>query len=538
MLRFTNQLVEGVRKMGKKRLSLSAGVVLTTALGASILFHESQSRAADPVTPMNDSRIAALTALDQAVEAVAAHVQPAVVNIQVTSRGSAEDQQQQIPDGLQQFFGPNGPFGGFGFGGDDGQGQGPGNGRGMRRPQVQRPLEHGIGSGIIISPDGYIVTNNHVVDGAVNLKVTLDDRRVMDAKVVGTDKLTDLAVVKIDGHNLPYLQWGDSTTLRPGQTVLAFGSPFGYFQDSVTRGIVSAVNRQNPYSDDARKPGGYIQTDAAINPGNSGGALVNAHGELVGINTFIISNSGSFAGAGFAIPSQIAKATADQLIAHGKVQHGYLGISMNDVTPANASFFNLKEATGAIIAQVTPDSPAARAGLKSGDVIQELNGKKIVDGSALQVAVSQDQPGSTIQLGIIRDGRPMQMGVKVGEYHKGGTLAADNEGGSKPGSTGRLGLAVDDLDQNARQQLQIPADVKGAAIAEVRPGSPAEDAGLQPGDVVLEVNRKPVSSAEQFANMVHANPAGKDILLLVWSKGNDSYRVLHPSASTGNDSGM
>jgi len=522
--------------MGKKRLSLSAGVVLTTALGASILFHESQSRAADPVTPMNDNRIAALTALDEAVEAVAAHVQPAVVNIQVTSRGSAEDQ-QQIPDGLQQFFGPNGPFGGFGFGGDDGQGQGPGNGRGMRRQPMQRPLEHGVGSGIIISPDGYIVTNNHVVDGAVNVKVTLNDRRVMDAKVVGTDKLTDLAVVKIEGNNLPYLQWGDSTTLRPGQTVLAFGSPFGYFQDSVTRGIVSAVNRQNPYSDDARKPGGYIQTDAAINPGNSGGALVNAHGQLVGINTFIISNSGSFAGAGFAIPSQIAKTTADQLIAHGKVQHGYLGISMNDVTPANASFFNLKEATGAIIAQVTPDSPAARAGLKSGDVIQELNGKKIADGSALQVAVSQDQPGTTIQLGIIRDGRPMQMGVKVGEYHKSGTLAADNEGGSKPGNTGRLGLAVDDLDQNARQQLQIPADVKGAAIAEVRPGSPAEDAGLQPGDVVVEVNRKPVSSAEQFANMVHANPAGKDILLLVWSKGNDSYRVLHPSAS-GNDSGM
>jgi serine protease Do len=316
--------------------------------------------------------------------------------------------------------------------------------------------------------------------------------------------------------------------------VLAFGSPFGYFQDSVTRGIVSAVNRQNPYSDDARKPGGYIQTDAAINPGNSGGALVNAHGELVGINTFIISNSGSFAGAGFAIPSQIAKVTADQLIAHGAVHHGYLGISMNDVTPANASFFNLKDASGAIVAQVTPDSPAAHAGLKSGDVIHELNGKKIADGSALQVAVSQDQPGTTIQLGIIRNGNPMQVGVKVGEYHKSGTEVAENDGGAKQGNTGKLGLAVDDLDQDARQQLQIPADVKGAAIAQVRPGSPAEDAGLQPGDVVLEVNRKPVASAEQFANVVKATPAGKDILLLVWSKGNDSYRVVHPSSGSQN----
>lgn len=522
--------------MGKKRLSLSAGALLTTALGVSILFHESPSRAADPVTPINDNRIAALTALDEAVEAVAAHVQPAVVNIQVTSRGSDEDQAQvqgNIPPGLQQFFGPNGPFGGFGFGDDDGQGQGQGR-RGTRRFQSQRPLERGVGSGVVISPDGYIVTNNHVVEGAVNVKVMMQDRRVMDAKVVGTDKLTDLAVVKIDAQNLPYLQWGDSTGLRPGQTVLAFGSPFGYFQDSVTRGIVSAVNRQNPYSDDARKPGGYIQTDAAINPGNSGGALVDAHGQLVGINTFIISNSGSFAGAGFAIPSQIAKSTADQIIAHGKVQHGYVGISMNDVTPSNANFFNLKDASGAIVAQVTPDSPASRAGLKTGDVIRELNGKKIADGSALQVAIAEKQPGDTVQLGIIRNGTPMQIGIKLGEYHKSGTQLASNDQGSGQGNTGKLGLAVDDLDQDTRQQLQIPADVKGAAVAQVRPGSPAEDAGLQPGDVIVEVNRKPVASAEQFANMVKSTPAGKDILLLVWSKGNDSYRVVHPSSGTQN----
>jgi serine protease Do len=294
------------------------------------------------------------------------------------------------------------------------------------------------------------------------------------------------------------------------------------------------VNRQNPYSDDARKPGGYIQTDAAINPGNSGGALVNAHGELVGINTFIISNSGSFAGAGFAIPSQIAESTAKQLIAHGKVDHGYLGISMNDVTPANASFFNLKDATGAIVAQVTPDSPAANAGIKSGDVIDQLNGHKIVDGSALQVAVSQDHPGETIQLGLIRNGTPMQVSVKVGEYHKPGTEVADNSNGQGQGNTGKLGLAVDDLNQDARQQLQIPAEVHGAAVANVRPGSPAEDAGLQPGDVVVEVNRKPVASAEQFASAIHSTPAGKDILLLVWSKGNDSYRVVHPSSGSQN----
>jgi serine protease Do len=531
----TNQLVEGVKKMARKPLSVGAGAVLTAALAVSLVFHESPGRAAVSTPPVDDNSVAALTALDRAMEAVTAHVSPAVVNVQVTSKGSDEEtsqnggdgqEQQRLPPGFAQFFGPNGPFGGLG------QGQG----QGRRSQQQQQPLEHGIGSGIIISPDGYIVTNNHVVDGAVNVKVTLNDRRVMDAKVIGTDKLTDLAVIKIDGHDLPYLQWGDSSSLKPGETVLAFGSPFGYFQDSVTRGIVSAVNRQNPYSDDARKPGGYIQTDAAINPGNSGGALVNAHGELVGINTFIISDSGSFAGAGFAIPSDMAKTVATQLIAHGKVEHGYLGIAMNDVTPANSSFFNLKDASGAIVAQVTPDSPAASAGIKSGDVIDELNGHKIVDGSALQVAVGEDQPGQTIQLGIIRNGTPMQVSVKVGEYKKPGTQVAENEGGQGQANTGKLGLAVDDLNQDARQQLQVPDDVKGAAIANVRPGSPADDAGLQPGDVVLEVNRKPVTSAEQFANAVHANPAGKDLLLLVWSKGNDSYRVLH--SADGNQSGM
>jgi serine protease Do len=530
MSEVTNDLVGKVRAFGRKPLSVSAGALLTAALAVSILFHESPSRAADTAPPLNDNSIAALTSLDHAVEAVAAHVEPAVVNIQVTSKGSAEEtsqnqgdgQQQQLPPGFAQFFGPNGPFGGMT---QPGQGQDRGG-------QQQQQLEHGIGSGIIISPDGYIVTNNHVVDGAVQVKVKLHDRRVMDAKVIGVDKLTDLAVIKVDGHNLPTLQWGDSSALKQGETVLAFGSPFGEFEDSVTRGIVSGVNRANPFRDDARKPGGFIQTDAAINPGNSGGALVNAHGEIVGINTFIISNSGSFAGAGFAIPSQIARATAEQLIAHGTVHHGYMGVSLEDVTPANASFFNLKEASGALISQVSPDSPASRAGLKTGDVVNQLDGHSVADSSALQVAVSEDQPGTTVQLGVMRNGQQMTLPVHVGEYQKPGTQVAENDGAQGGGSnTGKLGLAVDDLNSDARQQMNVPADVRGAAIANVRPGSPADDAGLQAGDVVVEVNRKPVASAEQFATAVHATPAGKDILLLVWSKGNDSYRVLHSAAS-------
>jgi serine protease Do len=462
-------------------------------------------------SPLDDHSVAALTSLDQAMESLAARVTPAVVNIAVTSRatpqetaqdGDGQGQIQGLPPGFAQFFGQGG------------------------NAQPAKPqIEHGIGSGVIISPDGYIVTNDHVVDGATDVKVTLNDRRVLNAKVVGVDKLTDIAVVKVDAHDLPSMSWGDSAKLSPGQTVLAFGSPFGYFQFSVTRGIVSAVNRENPYRDDARKPGGYIQTDAAINPGNSGGPLVNSHGELVGINTFIISNSGSFAGAGFAIPAQIAHATAMQLIAHGKVEHGYLGISMNDVTPDNASFFNLPDASGAIVAQVTPDSPAANAGLKQGDVITQLNGRKIVNSGALQVVVSEETPGTHIALGVLREGKLQTVNLTVGKFGGNHNEVAANDGDGTPQS-GKLGLAVANLTTDQRQQLNVPVDVKGTLIQNVRPASPADDAGLQPGDLILEVNRHSTPSADQFVSQIHATPAGKDVLILVWSKGNASYRTL------------
>ncbi len=424
---------------------------------------------------------------------------------------------QDLPPGFQQFFfGPNGPNGSLGRGG-----------RGMQGGNQPEQMEHGIGSGVIVSPDGYIVTNNHVAGDATQIKVTLNDRRVFTAKLVGVDKLNDLAVIKIDAKNLPSIAWGDSTKLHPGQTVLAFGSPFGYFQFSVTRGIVSALDRPNPYTDDPRKPGDFIQVDAAINPGNSGGPLVDARGELVGIDTFIISNSGSFAGAGFAIPSQIVRASAEAIIKDGTVHHGYLGISMNDVTPENASFFNLPDATGAIVSQVTPDSPAGHAGLKQGDVLRELNGKKINNGSALQVAVSETAPGNTIELGILRNGKPDTVKLTVGEFHANKAEVADNNGNGQS-QGGKLGLAVDNLTPDMRQQFKLPEQVKGAAIDTVRPGSAADDAGLAPGDVIQEVDRKPVDSAESCVSAIHALPAVKDVLLLVWANGGASYRVVHP----------
>jgi serine protease Do len=516
----TNKLVTGT-----SRLAVPTATVLALVLAGTMAFHHTDVHAASNVaTPLDENSVSSLVSLDKAVESVASRVTPAVVNVAVTSRGSHEQatsendgpeqdqgqmqgQMQGLPPGFAQFFGQ------------------------QARPQ-QPQIEHGIGSGIIISPDGYILTNNHVVDGAVQMRVTLNDRRVLNAKLVGADKLTDLAVIKVDAHNLPSIAWGDSTQLHPGQTVLAFGSPFGYFQFSVTRGIISALNRPNPYSDDPRKPGGYIQTDAAINPGNSGGALVNAHGELIGINTFIISNSGSFAGAGFAIPSQIARATADSIIKTGSAQHGYLGITMNDVTPANASFFNLKEATGAIVAQVSPNSPASAAGLHNGDVINQLNGNPIVNGSALQVAVSGIAPGTNIALGILRNGTPQTVNLKVGEFHKDAEVASNSDSGSP--QSGKLGLAVSDLTSDVRQQLSVPSQVQGVAVQTVRPASPADDAGLAPGDVILEVDRHATSSAEQFVKAVHANPAGKDILLLVWSKGNAGYRLVHPDSDNQN----
>ena len=519
----TNSLVAKAR-----RLAVPAGILATLLFVLAFVIDHNRAHAAAAAVPLDNNSVSALVSLDNAVEAVAARVTPAVVNVAVTSRVSPDDQSNEqgegqhggfgginpedLPPGLRQFF--------FGFG--------P-NGQQMK-PQPQ--IEHGVGSGVIISPDGYIVTNDHVVDGATEMHVTLNDRRVFTAKLVGVDKLDDIAVIKINAQDLPSAPWGDSTRLHPGETVLAFGSPFGYFQFSVTRGIISGLDRPNPYRDNPRSPGDFIQTDAAINPGNSGGPLVDAHGEVVGINTFIISGSGSFAGAGFAIPSEIARASADAIIKSGTVHHGYLGLGMNDVTPDNAGFFNLPDAAGAIVSEVTPDSPAGRAGLKSGDVLRELNGKKIANGSALQVAVSEMTPGTPIELGILRDGKPETIHVTVGEFHNNKSEEASNAGAGE--QRGKLGLAVANLSPGVRQQYNVPERVQGAAIESVRPGSPADDAGLAPGDVILEVNRHPVQDADNFMNQMHAVPQGKDILLLVWSNGGSSYRVVHPEQSAQN----
>jgi serine protease Do len=479
-------------------------------------------RAAEPAAAaaaLDDNSVSALLSLDRAMEALAARVTPAIVNVTVTSKKSGDapnpaergdGDNNGDPNGLQQFFGP---FGGQ-FGRQFGQHQ---------RPDAR--IEHGLGSGVIISPDGYIVTNNHVIDGAVDIRVTMTDRRILPAKLIGADPLTDLAVIKIEGNNLPSVPLGDSTQLHPGQTVLAFGNPLG-FRFTVTRGIVSALNRPNPFGADRRAPGQFIQTDAAINPGNSGGPLVNAHGEVIGINTFLVSETGGFSGMGFAIPAQIVKPTVDNLIKYGKVSHGYIGIGINDVTPDEAKFFHVNDASGAVITQVEPNSPGAKAGLKVGDVITELNGKAVADAGELQVQVGEKQPGTTLHLKALRDGNSVDIPVTLEAMGKG---EHDNESADAGHDKPRWGVGLADLTPDLRQQLQADDDVHGAVIEQVAPGSPADNAGLQRGDVITEVDRHPVHSAADVQKALANVPKDADALVLIWSNSGSTFRVLHPT---------
>ena len=465
--------------------------------------------AAPAAAALDDNSVSALLALDHAMETVASRVTPAIVNVTVTARKTQTvSGGEDLPDEIQRFFGP--------FGGR----------RGNPGPQV----EHGLGSGIIISPDGYIVTNNHVIEDATDIRVTTSDRRTVSAKLIGADPMTDLAVIKVNEKNLASLPWGDSTTLHPGQTVLAFGNPFG-FRFTVTRGIVSALNRTNPYSDDPRKPGEFIQTDAAINPGNSGGALVNAHGEVVGINTFLISQSGSFSGMGFAIPTQVAKPVVDTLIRDGKVRHAYMGVGITDVTPENAHFFQVSDNNGAIISQVEPDGPGARAGLKIGDVIREVNGHKVAGAGELQVLVGQQPPGTKVTLEVMRDGKSMNIPVTVEELNN--SKRAGNDSSDEQHGKGRWGIGIANLTPEVRDQLQLPSNVNGAVVANVEPGSPADNAGLSQGDVIVEVNRHRVQNSADVKQQLSSIPKGEDALVLVWSRGGNSFRVMHSADQPG-----
>jgi serine protease Do len=376
--------------------------------------------------------------------------------------------------------------------------------------------EESLGSGVIISPNGYILTANHVVDGADEIKVSIaDNKKEYAVKVIGKDAATDIAVLKIEENNLPAVTLADSDQLEVGDIVLAVGNPFGVGQ-TVTMGIVSALGRSglgfNGYEN-------FIQTDAAINPGNSGGALVDAEGRLIGINTAIISRSGGNQGIGFAVPINMARTALERFLSGGKLTRGYLGIVPQDVDAGLAQSFNLPDQNGALVGDVEPDSPADKAGVKSGDVILSVNGKVISGADNLKVTISQLEPGSHVTLNIIRDGASRTIVVALGILPEGmGKTDSQNDSDNNTSKTDALdGVTVADIEPEVRQQLNLPASIHGALVSDVDRDSNSADAGLQANDIIIQINRQPVENSDDAVRLCKA-AKGDQILLKVWRR--------------------
>ncbi len=390
--------------------------------------------------------------------------------------------------------------------------------RQFRVPRERR--EQSLGSGVIVSPDGYILTNNHVVDKATDIKIFRDDQQQFKARVVGTDPKTDIAVLKIDVKGLPALTLGDSSKVQVGDFALAIGNPFGVGQ-TVTMGIVSATGRGGFGIEDIED---FIQTDASINPGNSGGALVNVRGEVIGINTAILSRSGGNQGIGFAVPINMARSVMEQIIRHGKVVRGWLGVLIQPVNPAAAKAFGLAgEPRGALIGDVTANSPASRAGLHKGDIVLEMNGEPIRESRDLQLKVGALNPGAQVRLKVFRDGKELEIPVTLGEMPSQSEPASEGEGGE----AALEGLSVDTLTPQIARQLDLPARTRGVVVTDVQPGSLAAEAGLRRGDVIQEVNRKPVATVEEFQRAVRAG-GRQPVLLLINRGGSTSFVAIEP----------
>jgi serine protease Do len=401
---------------------------------------------------------------------------------------------------------------------------------GHMRAMPEAP-ESGLGSGVIVSPDGYIVTNNHVVDGAKVVTVTLSDGRELSARVVGRDPQTDVAVIKVVAKDLPAITFAPSRNVEVGDRVLAIGNPFG-IGETVTTGIVSATGRRAgiglKYED-------FIQTDAAINPGNSGGALVDVDGRLVGINTAILSHSGGFQGVGLAVPSDIVSNVAEILVSKGKVVRGFIGIGVQDLTPGLADSFGLAAHTGAIITDVQPETPGAGAGLKSGDVITSVNGHEIDSAAKLSLEIGENPPGSKVTLDILRDGKPDHFTLTTATKPSGDRGDGSDElaqGGDDKGVLN--GVGVGDIDPNARRQLDLPDRLSGAVITSVEPSSASARAGLREGDVILEINRHPVSSSKDAVDL-SSGDSNRKTLVKLWSHGATVYVVVDESAQATSD---
>jgi serine protease Do len=429
--------------------------------------------------------------LSRGFETVAGKVQSAVVNI--NTEQIIHNATTPLEDPFRGFFDGQDPFAPFT--------------RQMPRDLKQKSL----GSGFFVDPSGYILTNNHVVEHASSIKVKLDDGRVMDAKVVGTDPQTDIAVVKVDGSGFPMLQLGNSDQVKVGDWVLAFGSPFG-LQKTMTAGIISAKGRvigAGPYDN-------FLQTDAAINPGNSGGPLVDLNGQVIGINTMIASDNGSFQGIGFAIPASMAGRVYGQLVKTGKVTRGWLGVTIQSMTPELAKSFHVAPEKGVLIADVTADSPASRAGLQSGDVVVEYNGRELHNSNDLSLAVAETQVGVPAKLKVLRDGKEMVFDVKVGERPAEGIEQATAPRSGQ--ERGKLGVTVENVSPEVARQMHLPSP-GGALVTEIRPGSPSEEAGLQPGDVIRGVNQATINNASDLVAATRDLKSGDTVRLKVVRNG-------------------
>ena len=463
--------------------SLIAGGILAAAVAAYAGLNPSalhSATAASAAAPGVAARAQAATsnALPDFTGIVAQNG-PAVVNVSVTGKTEKTGFVRETPkldpsDPFYQFF------------------------RGFGMPRRQEPTQ-GVGSGFIVSPDGVILTNAHVVDGASNVTVKLTDKREFNAKVIGIDKPSDVAVLKIDARNLPTVRVGQTDDIKVGEWVVAIGSPYG-FENSVTSGIVSAKSRALP--GDSYVP--FLQTDVAVNPGNSGGPLFNMRGEVVGINSQIYTRSGGYQGLSFAIPIDVALSVEKQLLQHGSVTRGRLGVTIQDVSQALADSFGLKTPAGALVSAVEKDGPAAKAGLMPGDAIIRYNDQDIASSSQLPVLVAGTAPGATARLDVIRKGEARRIDVTVGELKNAKIAAMDVSGQDK----GRLGVVVRPLDPDERKE----AGVTGGLIVENATG-PAASAGIQAGDMILSLNGTPVNSVQQLKELL--SKTGKHIALLV-----------------------
>ncbi|REJ78783.1 MAG: DegQ family serine endoprotease [Acidobacteria bacterium] len=399
---------------------------------------------------------------------------------------------------------------------------------GRRSPQ-QRP-SRGLGSGVIVKDDGTILTNHHVIDGADKITVEMNDGQSFNAEVVGSDRLSDLAVLKIEGEGLPFITLGDSDKVRIGDIVLAIGNPLGIGQ-TVTSGIISAKSRRTQDGDNTSFQD-FLQTDAPINQGNSGGALVNVKGELIGINSQILSRSGGNIGIGFAIPSNMAKSVMDQLIENGEVRRGMLGINIQNISSDLAEALGLDSTRGVVVSNVLTGSAAESAGLKRGDIIKKIAGEEVEDDNFLRNKVAGTLPGTTVKLTILRDGKEQQVDVRLGEF-KTETAGSEERGAQEPRTEepndgGKLGISLSPLTPEAAERLNIPTEVRGLVITEVDQGGPAAEKGLRRGDVIVEINRELVGTLSEARTAI-AKSGDRAVLLLVSRRGQTFFVSVRPN---------